>query len=309
MDHPITTVSVIICTHNPRPDYLSRALEALKGQTLPQKDWELLIVDNGSDCPVSSLVDLSWHPKASIVAENEIGLTRARLQGIKESRGDLIVFVDDDNVLFDDYLSTAVEIARSDPKIGVFGAGIIRAEFETPPNDEIRPHLHRLAIREESRDFWGNVLHFGSHLPFGAGLCATRDCAQLYVEDVSRVERAKELDRRGGVLTSAGDLHLGLTACRHGYLAGVTPRLQLIHLIPPSRCKADYVTRVAEGTMYSLQLVQTLILGIPPMSENPVMHRVRVRRRKSQLSGLDRSVFLAEQRGLQRALSELKRVC
>jgi hypothetical protein len=36
-------VSVIICTHNPRMDYLARALAALKEQTLPKELWELLL--------------------------------------------------------------------------------------------------------------------------------------------------------------------------------------------------------------------------------------------------------------------------
>jgi len=37
-------VSVIICTHNPRPDYLQRVLDALKAQTLPKENWELLLM-------------------------------------------------------------------------------------------------------------------------------------------------------------------------------------------------------------------------------------------------------------------------
>ena len=39
--------SVIICTHNPRPDYFARVLDGLRNQTLPMHRWELLIVDNG----------------------------------------------------------------------------------------------------------------------------------------------------------------------------------------------------------------------------------------------------------------------
>ena len=39
--------SVIICTHNPRSDYLRRVLDALKAQTLLREQWELLLIDNG----------------------------------------------------------------------------------------------------------------------------------------------------------------------------------------------------------------------------------------------------------------------
>ena len=41
-------VSVVIPTHNPRMDYLRRVLEALRQQTLPCEQWELLFVDNNS---------------------------------------------------------------------------------------------------------------------------------------------------------------------------------------------------------------------------------------------------------------------
>ena len=42
-------LSVVICTHNQRKDYLQRTLEALKAQTLPPAQWELLLIDNASD--------------------------------------------------------------------------------------------------------------------------------------------------------------------------------------------------------------------------------------------------------------------
>ena len=45
-------ISVIVCTHNPRPDYLRRVLDALYAQTLPKTDWELILIDNANDMPL-----------------------------------------------------------------------------------------------------------------------------------------------------------------------------------------------------------------------------------------------------------------
>ena len=45
-------ISVVIPTHNPRMDYLRRVLEALRGQTLPREQWEIIVVDNGSRVPL-----------------------------------------------------------------------------------------------------------------------------------------------------------------------------------------------------------------------------------------------------------------
>ena len=124
--------SVIICTHNPRADYLQRVLEALRSQTLPQARWELLLVDNASRERLSGAWELFWHSQARILHEPQIGLTHARLRGISESTGDLLVFVDDDNVLAADYLANALALASAWPNLGAFGASI-SAEFETPP--------------------------------------------------------------------------------------------------------------------------------------------------------------------------------
>src|ERR1700722_2249773 len=97
-------VSVIICSHNPRENYLRRVLDALRAQTLPAQEWELLLVDNASTEPLAGRFDLSWHPNARHVREEKTGLTPARLRGIAEANGELLVFVDDDNVLRSDYL-------------------------------------------------------------------------------------------------------------------------------------------------------------------------------------------------------------
>jgi hypothetical protein len=56
--------SVIICSHNPRADYLGRVLQALAEQTLSKTSWELLLVDNASHQPLEKSWDLSWHPRA-----------------------------------------------------------------------------------------------------------------------------------------------------------------------------------------------------------------------------------------------------
>ena len=54
---PVTStlrVSVVIPTHNPRADYLTRVIEALREQTLEQSAWELVVVDNGSRVPLKA---------------------------------------------------------------------------------------------------------------------------------------------------------------------------------------------------------------------------------------------------------------
>ena len=138
--HGEPSVSVIVPCHDSRGDYLNRVLSALKCQTLPYMEWELVVIDNASDPPLSGWVDVSWHPQGRVLREDTLGLTPARLRRIAESRGDLLVFVDDDNVPDSAYLEKALDISRNWPWIGAWG-GSVAAEFEIRPPDYITPIL------------------------------------------------------------------------------------------------------------------------------------------------------------------------
>jgi glycosyltransferase involved in cell wall biosynthesis len=80
MESSLPRISVVICTHNPRLDYLDRVLAALKSQTLPLPEWELLLIDHAPRDPLANLRNLSWQPNARCVVEEKLGLTSARLR-------------------------------------------------------------------------------------------------------------------------------------------------------------------------------------------------------------------------------------
>jgi len=138
--------SVIICTHNPRPDFLNQVIGALRLQTLPASLWEFLVVDNASTVPLAPELNLAWHPHPRVVREEKLGVSHARLRGIAETSGDVLVFVDDDNVLDVDYLEQALAIAKT-PAPGLVGGGIY-PQFEQPPPKWTRRYWGMLAIKE-----------------------------------------------------------------------------------------------------------------------------------------------------------------
>lgn len=96
-------LSVILCSHNPRADYLQRAIDALKVQSLNRECWEFIIIDNRSETPISSFLDALWHPSCRILVESELGILPARVRGLREAKADHMLFIDDDNVLSPDY--------------------------------------------------------------------------------------------------------------------------------------------------------------------------------------------------------------
>ena len=91
------------------------------------------MIDNASSDRLGDVWDLTWHPSGRHLGEDELGLTPARLRGIKEARGDILVFVDDDNVLASDFLERIGPIPQRYPYLGVFGVGSSRTRTQVCP--------------------------------------------------------------------------------------------------------------------------------------------------------------------------------
>jgi hypothetical protein len=255
-------ISVVICTHNPRKNYLEKVLSSLRSQSLKIDNWELLLVDNVSNKVLSSEFNLSWHPYARHIREESLGLTHARLRGIKESIGDVIVFVDDDNVLALNYLENTLYISENYAFLGSWG-GQIHPEFEEPPPEWTKPYWGMLAIREFSQDKWSNLPNHYETAPCGAGLCVRRFVAEKYVDLLRENPKRSQLDRSGNLLTSCGDSDLAFTACDVGLGTGIFTSLELIHLIPASRLQENYLLQLNKGLDYSATILNSLRGKVP----------------------------------------------
>ena len=235
------SISVIICTHNPLEEYLQRVLDALKIQTLSKEQWELLVIDNASQKPLAGKWDLSWHPSARHICENQLGLTPARLRGIAESIGELLVFVDDDNVISSSYLELTKKLAEKHPNLGCFGSGAIEPEFEQKPQTEYMPFIGYLAIRTVGRSLWGNSL---TQAPWGSGLVVRRAVALHYKLVTATNAMRLMLDRKGQDLMSGGDDEFSHIAHALGFGSGIFIELQITHLIAKHRVVGKYFERM-----------------------------------------------------------------
>jgi len=235
--------SVIICSFNPRAEFLSRVLNSLSSQTLSMDEWELIVVDNGSKDPIADTHDVSWHKFGRIIVEKETGLTPARIRGCIESQGDLIIYVDDDNVLDSHYIENAVSHFQKYPMIGAW-SGDIEGEFEITPNSWLEPFYQSLAIIPVKKDSWGNSPGYSSSTPVGAGMCVRREVLQAYCEKVRACPLRGSLDRTGTSLISGGDTDIAWTAIDLGFGTGRFSDLKVRHLIPKERMTKEYIEKL-----------------------------------------------------------------
>jgi glycosyltransferase involved in cell wall biosynthesis len=296
-------LSLVICTYNPRADYLARVLDSLKFQKLPLPTWELVIVDNASQTPVAPFVDISWHPHGRVVREEKQGLTHARICGINSTCAPLILFIDDDNLLPSDYLENCLALEMEFPLIGVWGASLIAPEYEEKPAPELEPFCCILALRDIKKDTWSNQPVLSEFSPFGAGMLVRRKLAESYAADKKR--SGFFFGRTGNSLLSSDDYEITLTAADSGFGYGVFERLKLTHLIPSRRVQREYILRMYEACAQSdLTLIiirrqqagEKVDLAFMLRRLLPPFYKMIIRK------GLARSIFFRVLRGRWKAL-------
>lgn len=298
-------ISVILCSFNPRTDYLVATLESLRAQDLPFDAWELIVVDNNSHPALVSLCDLGWHPRARIVVEPKQGLAHARRRGYLESNGGLVIHSDDDNIFAPDYLSNAGRIHQSHPQLGTFGGQLV-PRFERPPRNELERSFGE--ERRLTADRWSNIMDDARTMPWGAGMCLRREVVEFYLAETERDPRRLMLGRTGTRLLTGEDLDLNFTAVAHGFGTGLFRALTLEHLIPAKHLDPGHHIRYkGEANGYSVTILKFLHFNqlAPPPAPFPTRLLGWIRRRR--MADFDRKRADAWDRGVAAALSDIKR--
>lgn len=100
-------ITIITPTYKRNPDVLRRCFASINGQTYPSWQHLVLVDDETVEPHVSAVIQGDYaDARRSFVAvgrHNNSGNT-PRQRGIEAAKGEYIVFVDDDNVIFPNYL-------------------------------------------------------------------------------------------------------------------------------------------------------------------------------------------------------------
>ena len=243
-------LSVLLCTHRPRPEHLRQTLAALRAQTLPLPEWELLVIDNASPEPLRK--PPAWHPHTRLLREPRLGLTFARARGIAEARGALLVCCDDDNLLAPDYLARATQLFRAHPQLGAAG-GRVQPAYARPLPRWMHPFVDQLAVRdfgpERQVASWKNLPEaeraYPRFAPVGAGMVLRRAVGLEYAARLGA--HPVITDRAGTHLSAGGDCDIVLTALRAGWEIAYVPDLALTHLIPVERLRLGHLARLTRA--------------------------------------------------------------
>ncbi|HQY61081.1 MAG: glycosyltransferase [Myxococcales bacterium] len=135
--------SVVIPTYN-RKAPLARLLESLARQTLRREELEVVVVDDGSDEDATAVVaPFADALQVSVLRQENAGVAVARQNGVLRAVGPVIVFLDDDMRVREDFVARHLAVHEEGPGRVVMG--------ELTPD----PGIHEMPLFER---FYAHIL-------------------------------------------------------------------------------------------------------------------------------------------------------
>ena len=128
-------VSICVCTYR-RPQWLQHTLESLRKNISPLQPVEIIIVDNDTECSAESVVssfDFDGVTNVHYFHESNKNISIARNRAIKESNGQWLALIDDDEFAHESWLSHLLKAAESHEADVVFGP-VLPVFSERPPS-------------------------------------------------------------------------------------------------------------------------------------------------------------------------------
>jgi glucosyl-dolichyl phosphate glucuronosyltransferase len=128
-------ISVILCTYN-RCQSLAKALESVAASQLPDSiEWEVLVIDNNSKDQTREVVEdfcRKYPGRFRYLFEQKQGKSNALNTGIREARGGILAFMDDDVIVHPEWLQTVTKPLDSGEWAGTGGRILAQQTFVLP---------------------------------------------------------------------------------------------------------------------------------------------------------------------------------
>lgn len=239
-------LSIIIPTAG-RPVAIRAAIQSLLAVSPAQHATEILVVDNNTDESFARDLHTFCAPlngQVRYVREPNPGLTAARHRGIRESRGEILTFIDDDVEVSDGWLD-AIQLGFSNSEVGMIGGPSIPKFTDSVPS--------------WFWDFLSGTPHGGWMCPWLSLLDIGRDVESInpiYVWGLNFSIRRSIVERCGGFNPDLvpshlqrwqgdGETGLALKIEAAGMRADFLHKALLFHRCGPERLKPDYFKKRA----------------------------------------------------------------
>jgi len=144
-------VSIIIINHNGKSN-LEKCLQSLK--KIDNKNHEILIVDNNSTDDSIEFIKKNYSEIVIIKLEKNYGFAKPNNIGAKKAKGDLLLFLNNDTVVTENFVNDLVTTITSDPKIAICQSLLLKMNNEVDSSGDFLDHMgsaHHSLIRPKEK--------------------------------------------------------------------------------------------------------------------------------------------------------------
>jgi glycosyltransferase involved in cell wall biosynthesis len=209
----------------------------------PELPWEVIVVNNASTDNTATVAQMLWPNPAPaplrVIDEPQPGQAYARQRGLAAATYDWISFVDDDNWVCPQWVSTIAEIFLNHPEVGAIGGtNIVTSDHEIPK--WFASYQEAYAVGPQGKTS-GDVTQSRGFL-FGAGLSLRKSAWRSLIDQGFCPLLS---GRQGKSLASGDDYELCLALQVHGWRLWYDTRLCLQHYMSASRLRWSYLRQLS----------------------------------------------------------------
>lgn len=231
-------ITVILCTYN-RSESLARALESVSASVLPASvEWEVLVVDNNSPDRTRDVIEeycARYPGRFRYLFEGKQGKSNALNSAIRNARGNILAFMDDDVLVAPDWLQNLTAPLASGEFGGAGGRILSQQSFDLPDWLDLDGEYGvggMLALFDHGDEgFELKTPPFGTNMAFPAEIFAQLGDFRTDMGPCPGSELRNE------------DMEFGRRVMAAGKKLWYVPDAVVYHAIPPSRISQDYLLR------------------------------------------------------------------
>jgi glycosyltransferase involved in cell wall biosynthesis len=239
IDKLLINHSIIVCTAG-RAQYLESCLKQLD-RLLPIGECETILVDNNqTELESIRVKNLAQKFRVKYIREPSPGLTAARHAGVMASSGDIVSFIDDDVLISQTWFQSLVEIFQN--KSVVLAGGPSKSNFETSPPSWVFKTFKK-ELNAGFSCIWLSLLDLKFDVP---------NVDPMFIWGLNFNIRKHILLNLGGFnpdlvpahyqeFQGDGESGLAWKIKSQNLRADYCQKLSVLHMIPNSRLKIDYV--------------------------------------------------------------------
>jgi glucosyl-dolichyl phosphate glucuronosyltransferase len=239
-------ITIAVCTWN-RARLIEQTLHSFTRLEIPPGlQWEVIVINNNSPDATEAVLD-SFVPRLPLryFLEMQQGIAHARNRAVREARGEIILWTDDDVQVKPNWLGGYASAFAGDPECGFFG-GPVELRFEGVPPAWLLDGLDLIGGALGQVRVPGDLpIGEGPQLPFNCNMAVRREHHLTMPYDTRYGRKA------GGLVSGEETVFLRELLARGvkgRWLSDVT----VLHAVPVERQSVDYLRKALTGVGHEL---------------------------------------------------------